>query len=635
MLRGIKTASTGWVGKTIMTLVMGMLVVSFAIWGIGDIFRGFGRNAVAQIGSTEISIEQFRNYYNDRLTQLGRRLGRPITPDQARALGFERQLLGQFVAETTLDERARDLRLGIADAEISRRITSDPAFQNLTGQFDRQRFEQMIRQAGYNENSYIREQRQLTLRRQIALAVSGEVIVPQVALMAFDRFQNEKRNIDVALIGPSQAGDIPEPTPEALAKYFDERKASFRVPEQRQVTLLILSADEQARWSVISDADARDYYEKNKAEFSTPEKRQVGQIVFPNAEEARAAQERIAKGLSFDDLAKERNLSDADVDLGAVTKSQIIDPAIADAAFALKEGEVSAPVQGRFGNVLLQVKSIEAGSQQAYEQAADAIKRRIADQRARAETNALRDKIEDERAGGSSLAETAKKNNLVARTIPAIDRSGRDAAGAPVGNLPAGVDIVSAAFNASVNAETDPLQLPSGGYVWYEVTGISPSRDRTFDESKDQVAARWRDDEVAARVKKIADDVVAKTKAGTPLAQAAADAKAQVQTVRDLQRNKPGQNVPPATLDAIFRAPKGVAVNAESARPTERAVFVVTDITEPKLDAASGDGKEIADTLRRGYTEDLIGEYVARLETEYGVSINQQALNQVVGGAAN
>src|SRR5499433_876929 len=146
MLRGLRKASSNWLGKAVMAGVVGFLVISFAIWGIGDIFRGFGRNAVATIGDTEISIEQFRQFYNERLQQLGRQLGRPITPDEARARGLDRQLLGQLIAETTLDEQARKLRLGISDEEIAQRIRSDPSFRGPTGQFDRTRFEQLIRQ---------------------------------------------------------------------------------------------------------------------------------------------------------------------------------------------------------------------------------------------------------------------------------------------------------------------------------------------------------------------------------------------------------------------------------------------------------------------------------------------------------
>src|SRR5690348_16960883 len=115
MLRGIHKATSTWVGKTIMGVVMGGLIVSFAIWGVGDIFRGFGQNSVVKVGGTEISTEQFRSYYTDKLQQLGQQLRRPISVDQARALGLDRQLLGQLIAETTLDVQARQLRLGLSN----------------------------------------------------------------------------------------------------------------------------------------------------------------------------------------------------------------------------------------------------------------------------------------------------------------------------------------------------------------------------------------------------------------------------------------------------------------------------------------------------------------------------------------
>src|SRR2546423_4685556 len=98
MLRGIRKASANWLGRAVMAIVLAMIAISFAIWGIGDIFRGFGRSTVAKIGSTEITVEQFRQLYNDRLQQLGRELRRPITPDQARLLRLGHQLARPLVA---------------------------------------------------------------------------------------------------------------------------------------------------------------------------------------------------------------------------------------------------------------------------------------------------------------------------------------------------------------------------------------------------------------------------------------------------------------------------------------------------------------------------------------------------------
>src|SRR5262245_576400 len=187
MLRGLRKASSNWIGKTIMAAVVGFLVISFAIWGIGDIFRGATRSAVATIGSTEITGEQFRQLFNDRLQQLSRQVNRPVTPAQARALGFDQRLLAQLISEAALDDRARALGLGVSDAEVARHIRQDPSFQGITGQFDRSRFEQMIRNAGFTEQRFVAEQRKVSLRRQLADAITGNTAAPNAEVEAFSR----------------------------------------------------------------------------------------------------------------------------------------------------------------------------------------------------------------------------------------------------------------------------------------------------------------------------------------------------------------------------------------------------------------------------------------------------------------
>jgi peptidyl-prolyl cis-trans isomerase D len=630
MLRGIHKASSTWLGRGIMAVVMGGLVVSFAIWGIGDIFRGFGANSAVKIGGTEISTEQFRQFYTERLQQIGRQLNRPITPDQARALGIDRQVLGQLVAETTLDEQAQAMHLGISNAEIASRITNDPAFRGINGAFNRDRFAQVIRDSGYTESRFVEEQRRVILRRQIALSVGGEFVVPATAMKAVNQYQNEKRAIAYLTLGAAQAGEIPAPTPEALAKYFEDRKVLFRAPEYRKVTLLAMSPAELAKPDAVTDAEAKTYFEQRKANYGAPERRELKQIVFQKPEDAAAAHERISKGASFDDIAKERGLKESDIDVGMVTKAGIIDPAVADAAFALKSGEVSAPVKGRFGTVLLQVGKIEPGNQKTFEEVAPQIKREIAESRAKTEIGDLRDKFEDERAAGSTLAEAAKKLGLKSRTIDAVDRSGRGPDEKPIADLPKSPDVVAAAFASDVGVDNDPLQLPSGGYLWFDVTGITPARDRTLDEVKDKVAARWRDDEIAKRLQAKANDMIGKLKAGTAMDQLATEAGLKVVTATDLQRGKPGGFAPAKLVEVAFKTPKGVPASAAGDEETTRFVFSVTDVTDPPLDPIAS--KQLTTLLQSSYSDDIVGAYVSRLENDFGVTFNQQALNQVIGG---
>ncbi|TMJ74896.1 MAG: peptidylprolyl isomerase [Alphaproteobacteria bacterium] len=631
MLRGLRKASSNWLGKAVMAAVVGFLVISFAIWGIGDIFRGFGRSTVAKIGRTELTVEQFRTLYNDRLQQFSRQLGRPITTDQARSTGLDRVVIGQIFSEMLLDERARTLGLTLSDAEVAKLITNDPAFRGPNGEFNRFLFEQIIRNAGYTEARFVAEQRRQALRRELAGTIAAGLEAPKALVEALNRYQNEQRTIEYVLLDRALAGDIPSPSPDVLAKYFEERKILFRTPEYRKLVIVSLIPSELARWIEISDADLKRAYEERRARYVTPERRHILQIDFPNAEAASAAAERIAKGASLVDVAKELGKSEKDIDLGTVPKAAIIDRAVADAAFSLKEGEVSAPVQGRFGTVLVQVLKIEPEQGRPLDQVAGELKQELATARAKNEIFDLYNKIEDARAEGKPLAEAAANLKLEARTVE-IDRSGRDPAGTSV-KLPDAQRLLATAFTTDIGVERDPLQFEDG-YIWYDVAGISPSRERSLDEAKDQVEARWREQEIATRLDAKATGMLDKLKAGETLAQVAAADHVKVESLGGLKRGEASGPLSAAGVDAVFRTAKDAAGKADGTQPGEQIVFRLTNIVVPSLDTASEEAKRAIQTLNRGLSEDILAEYIAWLERDIGFTINQSALNQVVSGGA-
>ncbi len=615
-----------------MAAVVGFLVISFAIWGIGDIFRGFGRSTVAKIGRTEITVEQFRTLYNERLQQFSRQVGRPISTDQARAMGLDRVVIGQLVSEIVLDETARKMGLNLSDAEVAKQITTDPAFAGPNGQFDRFRFEQTIRNAGYNEARYVAEQRRRLIRRELAGTIASGMNAPKALIEAVNRYQNEQRSIEYVLLDRALAGEIPSPPPDLLAKYFEDRKNLFRAPEYRKLVIVSLIPGEQAHWIEISDADLQRAYEERRARYVTPERRHIEQIAFPSTEAAENAAQRIAQGTSFVDIAKELGKTEKDIDLGTVTKAGMIDRAVADAAFALKEGEVSPAVQGRFGPALVKVLKIDPEQVRSFQEAAGQLKQELATARAKAEMLKIYDKIEDARAEGKALAEAAENLKLPARTIDAIDRSGRDPSGMPI-QLPDQQRLLAAAFAAEVGVERDPLQAQDG-YIWYDVVGTTPSRERTLDEVTHQVELRWREQEIATRLNAKAAEILEKAKTGSTLTEAAAADHLKVETLTGLKRGEGSGPLSAAAVDAVFRTPKDGDGKAEAAQPAEQVVFRVTDISVPSLDSQSNESKRTVEALNRALSEDIAGEYIERLQSEIGVTINQSALNQVISGGA-
>jgi len=626
----MRKASSNWLGKIVMAVVMGVLIVSFGIWGIADIFKGFGQSSLAKVGGTEISTDQFRQIYTDKLQQLGRQFGRPLTMDQARAFGLDRQVLQQTIAEAALDEEARRMGLGQSEAETMRMIYNDPNFKGLSGTFEPARFQSTIRQFGFTEQRYLAEQRRVGLRRQIAGTITAGLEPPKVLIDALTRFQNEQRSADYVKLDAAQAGTIEAPSPETLAAYFDDHKTQFRAPEYRKLSFVVVSPEEIGKWSEVSDEDAKKIFEQRRDKIGTPEKREVQQMVFPTMEEAFTARGRITSGTSFDDIAKERNLNLSDVDLGMITKSAIIDPAIADSAFSLPSGEVSQPIQGRFGVALVKIGKIEPGVTPSYESVAALVKKEIATERARSKVAELHNKMEDERGGGASVIEAAQKLGLAAVTIDAVDRSGRTPDGQPVANIPRGLDVVSQAFTSDVGVDNDPIQL-NGGYVWYDVLGITPSRERNLDEVRGQVEAKWRDDQISTKLRAKATEMAGKLERGGTLAEEATAIGSKVETASGFRRDTSPPGVPSGLITAAFRTAKDGVGQTPGAGGSEWIVFRVTDVSVPPVDAASDDVKKLKDTLQRGLTHEQVAQYVTKIESEIGTTINQAAFAQVTG----
>ena len=238
--------------------------------------------------------------------------------------------------------------------------------------------------------------------------------------------------------------------------------------------------------------------------------------------------------------------------------------------------------------------------------------------------------MEDERGGGASVIEAAQKLGLTAVTIDAVDRSGRTPDGQPVANIPRGLDVVSQAFTSDVGVDNDPIQF-AGGYVWYDVLGITPSRERNLDEVRAQVEAKWRDDQISTKLRAKATEMVGKLERGGTLAEEAAAIGSKVETATGFRRDASPPGVPSGVITAAFRTAKDGVGQTPGAGGSEWIVFRVTDVSVPPVDAASDEVKKLKETLQRGLTDEQVAQYVTKIESEIGTTINQAAFAQVTG----
>jgi peptidyl-prolyl cis-trans isomerase D len=281
--------------------------------------------------------------------------------------------------------------------------------------------------------------------------------------------------------------------------------------------------------------------------------------------------------------------------------------------------------------VLLHVEKVEPSVVQPFASVSGDLRKQVSTERARREVLDLHDKIEDERAGGATIPEIAAKLKLKYITIDAIDRSGRKPDGTSAEGLPDSPEFLTAAFQAPVGTDNDTIELhKTNGYVWYDVAGITPSRERTFDEVKSQVETRWKNDEVAKKLATLADTIRNKLDAGQTFAQAApGDAVAH----RDkLVRTRAAEGFDVASLKQIFDTPNGKSGVLESAGGPGRIVYRVTAASVP---TATFDADKTETALTRGLQDDVLVQYIQQAQNNLGVTVNEAGLRSVTGADRN
>jgi peptidyl-prolyl cis-trans isomerase D len=624
MLQGFRAGSRTILTQIVLFILMGLLIISFTFWGIGDVFRGFGAQTVAKIGNTEIQIDQYRRAFNDRLQDIGRQINRPFTPDQARAMGIDRQVLGELVAEAALDEKTKSMGLAATDATVRDRVMQFQGFKGPDGNFDPVRYQALLRNNNYTEATFLAAEKRIAIRQQLLSALGGEVVPPKTLTDAFWRLQSETRVIEYVRLTPAQAGAIPAPSEDELKKYFEANKAAFRAPEYRSLRVLYLSPAAITKDVVISDDDLKKTYESIKERITTPERRQIEQISFASMDAAKAAADRFAKGEQFEAVAKELNLSITP--LGTLTKTEIIDPPVAASAFGLAANATSQPIAGRFGPVIIRVSKIEPQRTPPFDEISKALREDLQLRQAVTRVQALHDKIEDERGAGLTIEEISKKMNLPMITVDAIDRSGAKPDGTKVADLPNPEALLAAAFQAQKNVETDAIEMrESRSTIWFEVVDIKPSRERAFEEAKASVETRWKDDQVGKKLTELAAAMQKKLDEGAAFAAAAPNLK--VEKAEKLNRATTVPGLDAATIARVFLTAKDKSGVGTPDSTADRIVFRVTAVDVP----ATAPPSPLIQQLTQSIQEDLQVQYVNRLQTNLGLRLNEAAMRQVTG----
>ncbi|WP_226574918.1 peptidylprolyl isomerase [Acuticoccus sediminis] len=621
MLNEMRRGAKGTLAK----LLIALLVLSFAVWGVSGFVNTVNPTEVARAGDTPVSAREFERAWRVQSMRITQQLGRSLTPQEIQSFGLANSVLQSLVTGALQVDAAHDLGIDVSDDTLAERLRSDPRFVPEGGNFDRNAFNRYLANFNYSENEFFKVEREAAVQEMWTNSLVGGLTVPTPYLEAVNRFTNQTREIASFRLDNDSLSTIPDPTEEELRAFYDEHKDEFRAPERRSFSIVTLSPDALAEPEVVSEDAVRRAYDADGA-YGTPERREVQQVVLDDPDVAQKAADAINGGTAFSAILRELGKKRSDVDLGLVAKSAIFDPAIAEAAFSL-DARKATVVDGRFGPTLVRVDDIEAAAKQPYDEVKDEIRASLALDEAIDQARALQTDVTDAVAGGAPVAEIADRFDLPTQTVEAVDRNGRDENGETV-DIPGREAVLNAAFAAEAGADPAPVE-DGDATIWVQTDTIIEADILPFEEAQGDVLLAWTEAQRSKQLDEMATAAVEAVNSGTPIADVAAQYGAEVAQSAPFTFSAAPEGMPRAVAAAAFEGPRGHGASVPDGNT--RIVFQVTDVTEPAFFVEDQGLSRVRQQLDEGMANAVLFDFLNAWQSDVGATVNQQILNQLTG----
>jgi peptidyl-prolyl cis-trans isomerase D len=626
MLQAIRSKATSFVIK----ILFGLLILSFGIWGIGDIFRtGSTDTTVAKVGGRSISAEQLNQQVQTQLDRLRGLLGGTIDADQAKQLGVVDQALQGLIRSNLVELEINRLGLAIGDQAVRDAIVANPAFHNQAGAFDRNTYNQVLIANHLTDPQFETIQRGELLKAQLSSALADGMTPPKALVDTLYRARAERRVADLLTLPPSAAGAVAQPSEAQIDEFYRAHQSSFQAPERRSFKVAMLRLDDLAAGIEVSDNELKQEFAQRRNEFNTPEQRQLQQMLLPDEATARQAQAQLALGKDFAAVARDlAGMSDPGaLDLGWV-KPADLPPELADPAFALAQGGTTAPVKSSFGWHILRVAAIKPAEEQSYDQVKDKLKQEVARDRASDRMADVANSMDDAVAGGASFADLEKKFGLKTIAATELDLDGKDAAGKPA-DLPEARQVILKTAFATDSGQTSSLtEMGDEGYFLVQVDKVIPAATKPLAEVHDEAAKLWQDDARQQALQKAADVIAQEVNAGKSLKDVAAARKLAVTTTAPLQRTGGDLKLPPALVAKLFDAKQGAAVSEAAGDSVVIAQLSAIEPADPATDknAVTALSQQLGSVMQ----SDVLSQYDQALRRNFPVVVNQANLDRLL-----
>jgi peptidyl-prolyl cis-trans isomerase D len=614
--------------------LFGLLILSFAVWGVHDMFHAKISDWVVSAGSRQVSADQFKRIFQNQLQSLQQQNGgQAITAQDAAAHGVDRQILQQLAQQETLLEAVR--RSGVVPSPqlVIDQLRKIPAFFNpITGAFDEKQYQSRLAQAELTPAMYEASLKDDLAGLHFSAGMTSGLRPPLTYTAVFATVDQQSRSADYFVIDPRSVEQPAKPTDADLQKLITDHADQLRRPETRTISLVRFSAAALALTLKADPAEVQKQFDFRKANLSVAERRSFVEIQAKDQAQAAAIAGRLGKGEDPAAIAKSYGVKP--LTYAAVPKTAVTDPRIGEAAFKLQPGQVSGPVQGEFGFAVVKLQAITPAKPASLEDVRPQIEQEVNQRAAEEKVYDQVQKYEDAHGGGSPMAQAAKAAGVEMFSLGPMTADGHTLQGQPVQGL--NQKMVTDAFALVQGGETDVVDLGKGEYYAIRADKVTPPALPSLDEIRPQLTQVYMQQQLMQKVSAKADGLVQRIKKGESLDAVAASAGAKVQhtpvlTRAKVQQDQQLQGLGRDFLGRLFQAKAGDAFAATGVNYS-MAVVKVTQVQPGSVQDVANEAVALQPQLAQQMAQGDVAEMVfTAASAKVKPKVDEQRAKQAIG----
>ncbi|MFT3792927.1 MAG: SurA N-terminal domain-containing protein [Rudaea sp.] len=623
-------------------IILGVITIVFGgFFGIEQYMNPKVETFVAKVDGKEIGQDQFREAYNRFRSQMQQAYGPQFDAAVFDTPERKRQVLDQLINEQLLANANEKLGVMVPVAQVREYIQGIPAFQT-DGKFDPNLYRLRLQGAGRTAASFQDDVIRDLATRQLPTGLARSTIVTNAEIDAFLKLRDQTRDFGYIKLDKPSADGIKIADAD-IEKYYKDHGAEFMTPEKISLDFVELDAAKMKTEIAPDEAALKQRYDEQKAKFTAPEQREASHIlvkVEKNAnadaqkaalEKAKAIEAEIKSGKDFAAVAKEKSddlgSKAQGGDLGWLEKG-LTDPAFENALWAMKKGDVSDPVLSPEGYHIIQLRDVREGKVKPFEEVKADLAKQYTDTENERRYSELAGKLVDALGNDPSLANAAKQFDLPLQKTALFTRAGGE-------GIAANPAVIKAAFSPSVLVEgntSDAITLAPNHVAFVHLDQHEKPVQKPLDQVREEIRGKLVDEQLARRAKEQADTLYARLQKGETLEQIAGVVKAKVEQEKEIGRN--AANLDGKLVSEVFKLARPAAADtpttAEVALANDAyalvALTAVKDADPAKLDAKS---KEAArNQLAQAYSNDAVRGFLETLRKSADVKIAEDRLLQ-------